>query len=78
MKHSKMETVNTEAEAWKWVYEKVDDPFVDNYRLEYLDVNPRAAWAAYDAIRDSGCCGSFDAKVIIGGREAMIGCNFGH
>jgi hypothetical protein len=62
--------------AIAWMYDEVDDPFVDNVRTAH--VGDEAAMAAYDDARDHGCCGFFDADVVVAGRPAMVGCNYGH
>jgi len=67
---------NSEAEAWNWLNETVDDPYTDNYRFAYKgDAN---AVAAYEAARMDGCCGSADYTITVAGRVAFIGCNYGH
>lgn len=67
---------DTEQEAFDWMYETVDDGCIDNTRLAYKDDDK--AVALYEEAVEEGCCGSFDTEVIIAGRPAMIGCNFGH
>ena len=71
-----LESFETEAAAADWMYEAVDDPCVDNYRFAYED--DAEAVAKFDEARDDGCCGSFNCHVIVGGRKAIIGCNYGH
>jgi hypothetical protein len=68
-------TFETEAQAWDWLYERADNDCVDNTRLAYAD---RAQVRAYNAQASEGCCGCIDKKVMIAGRLAWIGCNFGH
>lgn len=68
-------TFETEANAFQWLFERADDPCIDNDRIAYAD---RAQVRAYDAQASQGCCGSIDCKVMIAGRLAYIGCNFGH
>lgn len=53
---------NLEA-AWVLVKTTVDDPIGESL---------------YESIRDEGCCGFFDEEIMINGRLAKIGCNFGH
>lgn len=67
---------DTEEDAWAWVYEQVDDPCVDNERLAYID-DPDMM-EDYEDTQVWGCCGSFDQEVIINGKQALIGCNYGH
>lgn len=69
-------TFDTVGDAYDWMYAEVDDPCVDNERFAWADQPEELA--TYDAVRDEGCCGSFDSDVIIGGRRAVIGCNYGH
>lgn len=66
----------TEEDAWAWMYEQIDDPCVDNERLAYDD-DPEMM-REYFSQEENGCCGSFDAEVVINGQEANIGCNYGH
>ncbi len=66
---------NEEAAA-TWMYEYLDDPCTDNYRLAYL--NNLDEMGNYFNQRDNGCCGYFDRRIVIGGEEAFIGCNYGH
>lgn len=49
---------------------------VDNDRFAYTD--DVAAMQVYEDLKREGCCGSADWLVTIAGREAYIGCNFGH
>lgn len=54
----------------------VDESCVDNERFAYVEDS--IAMAQYDKQQDDGCCGSFDAVIMVDGKEAMIGCNYGH
>ena len=63
-------------DAIEWMYKKVDDPCTDNYRFAFGD--DAKAMAEYDDQVRSGCCGFFDEEIMVGGRKANIGCNFGH
>jgi hypothetical protein len=56
--------------------EYVDDPCIDNHRFAWVD-EPEAV-IAYEEKAATGCCGSFDYETTIGGRKAVIGCNYGH
>jgi len=69
-------TFATEREAFDWLYEQADDPCVDNTRLDYED-DP-LQWFAYERQLKEGCCGCLDYGVVIAGRKARIGCNYGH
>ena len=62
--------------AGTWMESEVDDPCTDNFRFAFEDDD--AAMAKYDARKDSGCCGAFDAEIVVAGRLARIGCNYGH
>ncbi len=63
-------------EADAWMLDQVNDNCVNNERFAFKD--DESAMAAYGDAQNSGCCGSFDSEVEIGGRTAMIGCNYGH
>jgi hypothetical protein len=67
---------NTLKEANEWMENKVDDPCIDNYRFAY-DGDEEAS-KNYDEVQRHGCCGSFDRRVMVAGRLATIGCNYGH
>jgi hypothetical protein len=56
--------------------QQVDDPCIDNIRFAYLD--DKEAMALYEEAKKNGCCGFCDLEVIVAGRRAMIGCNYGH
>lgn len=62
--------------ATEWMYEKINDPCVDNERFAYCD-DPESL-GTYDEQEHNGCCGFFDADITILGRAARIGCNYGH
>lgn len=69
----------SENEAAKWMYDVrlAGEECFDNYRFAFLD--DEAARNAYADDRELGCCGYFDTdRITINGRQAMIGCNFGH
>ncbi len=71
-----MKKFNTEEEAIAWAVEYVDDPCVDNERFVFDgDIE---GMERYDAKVRDGCCGEFDANVIVDGRLARVGCNYGH
>jgi len=62
--------------AFDWVERAVDDPCVDNYRFAFED--DAEAVAKYQTAKHRGCCGSFDRTVLVAGKQARIGCNYGH
>ena len=66
----------TQAEATQWMFDTVDDPCVDNFRFVFE--GDEAAVEAYWEQSDEGCCGSFDKKIFVEGKPAIIGCNYGH
>lgn len=51
-----------------------DNP--DNFRFAYLD--DLAGLEAYEKAVSRGCCGYADIEILVGGRPAMVGCNYGH
>lgn len=53
-----------------------DSDNCDNWRAAFLD-DP-AGMSDYEATREGGCCGSYDLDVLINGRPARVGCNYGH
>lgn len=63
-------------EAYEWMKAQVDDPCVDNFRFAFIGDEPEIL--KYNAAQNEGCCGSFDREVLVGGRLATIGCNYGH
>jgi len=69
-------TFDTEADAQAWMEAQVDDPCIDNQRFAFLD--DVDAMLNYVAKQVSGCCGDFDHEVIVAGRRATVGCNYGH
>ncbi len=71
-----MKEFATPEEAFEWLNREIDDPCVDNMRFAYVD-DP-AAVAKYQAAQEDGCCGFADYTVSIDGRQAWIGCNYGH
>ena len=69
-------TFSTIQDANEWMDEQVDDPYQDNYRFAFTD--DEGEMANYEHKQSTGCCGSFDSEVIVDGRKAWIGCNYGH
>jgi hypothetical protein len=65
----------TKDEAFKWLYAK-ELEYMDNTRFCFTD-DP-AGVSEYEEIKRGGCCGYFDAEIIVAGRPAQIGCNYGH
>lgn len=66
----------SELEATGWMYDFVDDDFVDLERFAFVD--DEFAMKRYNRTKLEGCCKSFDAEISINGRAAMIGCHYGH
>ena len=66
----------TREEAEEWVNEQFREDCMDNVRFCYTDDDQDCM--AYEEQREDGCCGSFDADIIVAGRPASIGCNYGH
>lgn len=66
----------TQEEAFEWLEHQVDDPCVDNYRFAFEDDS--AAQDRYNTAVNEGCCGFFDRTILVAGKSARIGCNFGH
>ena len=68
--------VDDRDEALLVLEEYVNDNCCDNFRFAYLD-DPYAL-ELYNDAKDNGCCGSIDVTMIVGGHEALVGCNYGH
>lgn len=71
-----MPSFESPTDAMEWAAEQVNDPCVDNMRFAFVD--DARQMETYDAAKRNGCCGFFDEDVIVAGRPAMVGCNFGH
>jgi hypothetical protein len=69
-------TFDTVEDAQAWMMEQVDDPCVDNDRFAFEDDAEACQVYADQVMR--GCCGSFDEVVLVSGKRANIGCNYGH
>lgn len=67
---------NSLEEACKWLEDSIDDSCFDNWRSARKD--NEVEMAEYREALKSGCCGSFDIDVIVGGELMIIGCNYGH
>lgn len=76
MKNEKKTSFATEKDAEEYMYAQADDECIDNYRFSYKD-DP-IALQRYDAAVQEGCCGFYDADITVNGRDAVIGCNYGH
>jgi hypothetical protein len=67
----------TEAEAAEYMYLLLDEEeCIDNYRFAFRDDDD--AMVLYNSLAGGGCCGSSDFDVIVDGKLAAIGCNYGH
>jgi hypothetical protein len=73
---AELESFATEEEAMAAMSDRVDDPFEDNHRFAFCD--DAAAVAEFDRLESEGCCGSYFSFVLVAGRRAVIGCNYGH
>lgn len=63
--------------AVDWLYEQMQtEECVDNFRFAFVD-DP-LGMALYLAKQQDGCCGFFDREILVEGRKAHIGCNYGH
>lgn len=67
---------DTEQAAFDWMIETVDDPCIDNQRFAFEDDHKAICEYAQQEI--DGCCGKFDANIIVNDMLAVIGCNYGH
>lgn len=67
---------DTEADAFDWLEDQVNDPYTDNFRFAFKD--NEAQMEIYAHRQRTGCCGSADVEITIGGKPAIIGCNYGH
>jgi hypothetical protein len=71
-----MKNYISEAQAEQDMYKNIADCCIDNYRFAYLD--DEKGMKKYNEAKELGCCGFYDDEVIIAGRKATIGCNYGH
>lgn len=73
-----LKTFYSEKEASNWLFNEVvvNQEYVDNYRFAFKDEH--WSMSAYNKACNKGCCGSFDEEIMVNGRLAIIGCNFGH
>jgi hypothetical protein len=53
-----------------------DLDYVDNFR--FADVKIRKDVRRFRKQAETGCCGSFETEVTVGGRRFLVGCNYGH
>lgn len=68
---------DTQQQAAQWMYSHLEDEHcVDNFRFAFKD--DEKAVLKYNEAESEGCCGFFDQEVLVGGRLAIIGCNYGH
>lgn len=71
-----MEQFSSKKDAFDWMEEAVSDPCVDNHRFAFVD--DAEATEKFNEQCEDGCCGSFNEKILVNGKEALIGCNYGH
>ena len=76
MQNEKKSSFLNEEEAKEYMYDQADDPCIDNYRFAYKD--DLDAMQRYEDASQGGCCGFYDSQITVNGREAVIGCNYGH
>lgn len=63
-------------DAFAWMEEDCNEECMDNYRFAFDD--DHKAVLAYEDRQQEGCCGFYDVHICVDGRDAMIGCNYGH
>lgn len=66
----------SQKDAIDYVDEIADDPCTDNFRFAFDD--DLKGIAVYEDQKASGCCGFLDLNVVVEGRSATVGCNYGH
>lgn len=69
----------TEAQARAWMHNELhnkDEHCIDNGRFAFI--NDEIGMQGYEDARDQGCCGFYDREVLVAGRKATVGCNYGH
>jgi hypothetical protein len=74
MADTNIPSFETKEEALSWLRDEIDDPCMDNFRFAFDD-EPQGE---YMDAQYHGCCGSADRQVIVAGRSAQVGCNYGH
>lgn len=71
---------NTPEEAFIWledyIHNIINDWCDDNYRFCYI--GDKETESIYDTSLSKGGDGFMDIQVIIDGKRAVIGCNYGH
>lgn len=73
---AKLREFDNHEEAFHWLHKVVDDGCIDNDRFYFY--GDKLAEAYFEECAEHGCCGSMEKDVIIAGRAARIGCNYGH
>ena len=68
----------TADDAFSWFETMIGDCYYDNHRFVYVDDLKSPKAREYFNLYSDGCCASDDVTVIVNGRLAIIGCNFGH
>ena len=69
-------TTEKDAADWMFEMELAGEECIDNYRFAFED--DLDAVSKYMTAAQDGCCGGYDGKVLVDGRVALIGCNYGH
>ncbi len=63
--------------AWFAEYARTEGlEYADNFRFGFRD--NAGSMRSYDKLRLRGCCGEDEADVMVAGRQAIVGCNYGH
>ena len=70
-----LKSFSSESEAWKYMYNQGYD-CMDNERFAFLD-EPKQV-ELYEKWQSQGCCGFHDETILVNGKLAKIGCNYGH
>lgn len=74
-----MPEFENEQQAIAWMIARLEDEgedCIDNERFAFED--DAEAMSRYAEQQAAGCCGSFDQRIMVSGRPATFGCNFGH
>ena len=56
--------------------DRLNEEYKDNRRFAYLD--DIDSFITYLNEKETGCCGYYDVLVLVNGKNALLGCNYGH